>query len=62
VLLVLELESSFLGRGGNIYLEGSCRIDNPFFGVARAIFMGYLYVWYNMCWGLIEIFKRDSFN
>jgi hypothetical protein len=41
VLLVFELESSFLGRGEK-KLEGSSRIINPFFGVAEAIFMGCL--------------------
>jgi hypothetical protein len=41
VLLVLELESSFLGRGEK-KLEGSCKIINPFFCVGKAIFMGYL--------------------
>jgi hypothetical protein len=35
-------------------LMGGGTLDSPVFGVTKVVFMGYLYVWYNMCRGLIE--------
>ncbi len=33
---------------------GGGTLDCAVFGVTKVIFVGYLYVWYNMCQGLIE--------
>jgi hypothetical protein len=47
--------------GGGGYLN-NYTLNSPFSGIMKVVYGGVLLIWYNMCWDMIENYKRDSSN